>query len=110
MNKTFKPKLDKIVDLPYMILGKRVKVIKLLLNNDDDNNVDNIENFVNKFLKNVHKKNKGVTKFQIQCKFSSGKSYSVNAFSDITNDFEMREVDAMYQNIGEMVELNIFFS
>ena len=110
MNKTFKPKLDKIVDLPYMILGKRVKVIKLLLNNDDDNNVDNIENFVNKFLKNVQKKNKGVTKFQIQCKFSSGKSYSVNAFSDITNDFEMRNFDVLYEGVGEMVELNIFFS
>ena len=110
MNKTFKPKLDKIVDLPYMILGKRVKVVKLLLNNDDDNNVDNIENFVNKFLKNVQKKNKGVTKFQIQCKFSSGKSYSVNSFDDITKEFEMKDLNTLYQDIGDIVEINIFFS
>lgn len=102
MNKTFKPKLDKIVDLPYMIHNKKVKVIKLLLNNDDDNNVDNIENFVNKFLKNVQKKNKGITKFQIQCKFDSGKSYSVNAFQDIETGFVMNEFDAMYQNVGEI--------
>ena len=110
MNKTFKPKLDKIVDLPYMILGKRVKVVKLLLNNDDDNNVDNIENFVNKFLKNVQKKAKGVTKFQIQVKFSSGKSYSVNSFDDITKEFEMKDLNTLYQDIGDIVEINIFFS
>ena len=110
MNKTFKPKLDKIIDLPYMIHNKKVKLIKLLLNDDDNNDIDNIENFVNKFLKNVQKKNKGVTKFQIQVKFDSGKSYSVNAFQDIETDFEMRDMDAMYQNIGEIVEINVFFS
>ncbi len=110
MNKTFKPSFGQIVDLPYMIHNKKVKLIKLLLNNDHDNNVDNIELFINKFLKNVQKKNKGVTKFQIQVKFSSGKSYSVNAFQDIATGFIMNDFDVLYESIGEITELNIFIS
>ena len=108
-SKQFKPTLGKIIDLPYMIHGKKVKIVKLILNEDDDNNIDNIENLLNKFLKNVSKKAKGVTKYQIQVKFSSGKSYSVNSFDDISKEFEMKDLNALYQDIGDIVEINIFF-
>jgi hypothetical protein len=56
-SKKFKPTLVKIpIDLPYMIHGKKVKIVinKLLLNEDDDNDIDNIENLLNKFLKNYY--------------------------------------------------------
>ena len=109
-SKKFKPTISQIIDLPYMIHKKKVKVVKLLLNEDHDNSIDNIENLLNKFLKNVSKKAKGVTQFQIQVKFSSGKSYSVNSFDDITKEFEMKDLNAMYDGVCDIVEINIFFS
>ena len=109
-SKNFKPTLSKIIDLPYMIHNKKVKIVKLKLNEDDNNTIDNIELLLNKFLTNIKTKVKGVKSYQIQVKFSSGKSYSVNSFDDITKEFEMRDFDTMYQNIGEMVEINNFFS
>ena len=109
-SKKFKPTLGKIIDLPYMIHGKKVKVVKLILNEEDDNNIDNIENLLNKFLKNVSKKAKGVTKYQIQVKFSSGKSYSVNSFDDISTEFVMKDFETLYEGVGEIVEINVFFS
>ena len=93
-----------------MIHGKKVKVVKLKLNEDDDNDIDNIENLLNKFLTNIRTKVKGVKSYQIQVKFSSNKSYSVNSFDDITKEFEMKDFDLMYQDIGEITEINIFFS
>ena len=109
-SKKFKPTISQIIDLPYMIHGKKVKVVKLKLNEDDDNDIDNIENLLNKFLTNIRTKVKGVKSYQIQVKFSSGKSYSVNSFDDITKEFEMKDFDLMYQDIGEITEINIFFS
>ena len=109
-SKKFKPTLSKIIDLPYMIHGKKVKIVKLKLNNDDNNTIDNIELLLNKFLKNIQIKAKGVKSYQIQVKFSSGKSYSVNSFDDITKEFEMRDFNIMYQDVGDIVEINIFFS
>ena len=109
-SKKFKPTLSKIIDLPYMIHNKKVKIVKLKLNEDDDNDIDNIENLLNKFLTNIRTKVKGVKSYQIQIKFSSGKSYSVNAFTDISKEFKMRGIDAMYDNIGVMDEINVFFS
>ena len=108
-SKKFKPTLGKIIDLPYMIHGKKVKVVQLILNKKDDNN-NNIENLLNNFLKNVSKKAKGVTKYQIQVKFSSGKSYSVNSFDDISKEFVMKDFDTLYEGVGEIVEINVFFS
>ena len=105
-----KPKLSKISDLPYKIHGKNVKVCNLKLNENDDNSNENIENYVNKLLESIRAKIKGISSFQIQCKFSSGKSYTVNAFQDIKEMFEIRDINAMYQDIGDVVELNIFFS
>ncbi len=116
MNKTkkFKPTISQIIDLPYMIHGKKVKVVKLKLNDDDDNDIDNIELLLNKFLKNIQIKAKGVKSYQIQVKFSSGKGYSVNSFDDITKEFEMKTFDTMYENIGEKknakANKNKFFS
>ena len=109
-SKNFKPTLSKIIDLPYMIHNKKVKIVKLKLNEDDDNDIDNIELLLNKFLKNIQIKAKGVKSYQIQVKFSSGKSYSVNSFDDITKEFEMRDFNTMYQDVGDIVEINIFFS
>jgi len=109
-SKKFKPTLSKIIDLPYMIHGKKVKIVKLKLNEDDDNDIDNIELLLNKFLNNIKTKVKGVKSYQIQVKFSSGKSYSVNSFDDITKEFEMRDFNTMYQDVGDIVEINIFFS
>ena len=105
-----KPKLSKISDLPYKIHGKQVKVCNLKLNEDDDNSNENIEKYINKLLESIRAKIKNISSFQIQCKFSSGKSYTVNAFQDIKEMFEMRNIDAMYQDIGDVVELNIFLS
>ena len=52
----------------------------------------------------------GVTKYQIQVKFSSGKSYSVNSFDDISKEFVMKDFDTLYEGVGEIVEINVFFS
>ena len=109
-SKKFKPTLSKIIDLPYMIHNKKVKIVKLKLNENDDNNIDNIENLLNKFLTNIRTKVKGVKSYQIQVKFSSNKSYSVNSFDDITKEFEMKDLNTLYQDIGDIVEINIFFS
>ena len=109
-SKKFQPTLSKIIDLPYMIHNKKVKIVKLILNENDDNSIDNIENLLNKFLTNIKTKVKGVKSYQIQVKFSSNKSYSVNSFDDITKEFEMKDFDLMYQDIGELTEINIFFS
>ncbi len=109
-SKKFKPTLGKIIDLPYMIHGEKVKVVKLILNEEDDNDINNIENLLNKFLKNVSKKTKGVTKYQIQVKFSSGKSYSVNSLDDISKQFVMKDFDTLYDGVGDIVEINVFFS
>ena len=105
-----KPKLSKISDLPYKIHGKNVKVCNLKLNLEDDNSNENIEKYINKLLENIRTKIKGIRSFQIQVKMSSNKSYTVNAFQDIKEMFEMRDIDLLYQNVGDIVELNIFFS
>ena len=82
----------------------------MILNEEDDNDINNIENLLNNFLKNVSKKAKGVTKYQIQVKFSSGKSYSVNSFDDISKEFVMKDFDTLYDGVGDIVEINVFFS
>ena len=105
-----KPKLSKISDLPYKIHGKNVKVCNLKLNLEDDNSNENIEKYINKLLENIRTKIKGISSFQIQCKFSSGKTYTINSYQNIKEVFEMRDIDTLYQNVGDVIELNIFFS
>ena len=108
--KQIKPTLSKIIDLPYLIHDKKVKLCRLKLNEDDENDYENIENYVNKLLNSIRTKILEISSFQIQCKFSSGKSYSVNSFQDINEVFVMRDFDVLYQNIGEIVEMNVFFA
>ena len=110
VKKPIKPTLSKIIDLPYLIHNKKVKLCRLKLNEDDENDYENIENYVNKLLNSIRTKIKGISSFQIQIKFSSGKSYSVNSFQAINEVFEMRNFDVLYENVGEIVELSIFFS
>ena len=108
--KPIKLTLSKIIDLPYLIHNKKVKLCRLKLNDDDENDYQNIENYVNKLLASIRTKIKNISSFQIQCKFSSGKSYSVNSFQDINEVFVMRDFDVLYQNIGEILEMNVFLS
>jgi hypothetical protein len=110
VKKPIKPILSKIIDLPYLIHNKKVKLCRLKLNDDDENDHENVENYVNKLLASIRTKIKGVSSYQIQVKFSSGKSYSVNAFQGINEVFVMRDFDVLYQNIGEIEELNVFFA
>ena len=107
--KPIKPTLSKIIDLPYLIHNKKVKLCRLKLNEDDENDYENIENYVNKLLNSIRTKILGISSFQIQVKFSSGKSYSVNSFQGINEVFEMKDFTTLYQDIGEIVEMNIFF-
>ena len=109
VKKPIKPTLSKIIDLPYLIHDKKVKLCRLKLNEDDENDYENIENYVNKLLNSIRTKIKGISSFQIQIKFSSGKSYSVNSFQGINEVFEMRNFDVLYQDNGEILELNVFF-
>ena len=109
VKKSIKPTLSKIIDLPYLIHDKKVKLCRLKLNEDDENDYENIENYVNKLLNSIRTKIKGISSFQIQIKFDSGKSYSVNSFQAINEVFEMRDLNALYEGVGEIVELNIFF-
>ena len=83
---------------------------RLKLNDDDENDDENVENYVNKLLNSIQTKIKGVSSYQIQVKFSSNKSYSVNSFQGINEVFEMRNFDVLYDGVGEIVELNIFFA
>ena len=108
--KPIKPTLSKIIDLPYLIHNKKVKLCRLKLNDDDENDHENVEIYINKLLNSIRTKILGISSFQIQCKFSSGKSYSVNSFQGINEVFLMRDFDLLYQNIGEILELNIFFA
>ena len=108
--KPIKPTLSKIIDLPYLIHNKKVKLCRLKLNDDDENDYENIEIYVNKLLASIRTKILGVSSYQIQVKFSSGKSYSVNSFQSINEVFEMRDFTTLYQDVGDFVEMNIFFS
>ena len=110
VKKSIKPTLSKIIDLPYLIHNKKVKLCRLKLNEDDENDYENIENYVNKLLNSIRTKILGISSFQIQVKFSSGKSYSVNSFQAINEVFEMRDFTILYENVGEIVEMNIFFA
>ena len=110
-NKTkndIKPTVKGIVDLPYKIHGNHVKVAKVLLNKNDNNTHQNIETFVNKLLANLRGKN--INTFQIQAQFSSGKNYSINSFTDINADFVMNDFNALYVDVGDIEQLNNFFS
>ena len=71
--KQIKPILSKIIDLPYLIHNKKVKLCRLKLNEDDENDYQNIENYVNKLLASIRTKILSVSSYQIQVKFSSGK-------------------------------------
>ena len=108
--KTIKPILSKIIDSPYLIHNKKVKLCRLKLNDNDENDYENVEIYVNKLLASIRTKIKGISSFQIQVKLSSGKSYSVNAFQSINEVFEMRNFDALYESVGEILEMNVFFS
>ena len=103
-----KPSVKGIVDLPYKIHGNHVKVAKVLLNKHDNNTHQNIETFVNKLIVNLRGKN--IKSFQVQAQFSSGKNYSINSFTDINANFIMNDFNALYQDVGDIDQLNIFFS
>ena len=110
VKKPIKPTLSKIIDLTYLIHNKKVKLCRLKLNDDDENDHENVEIYINKLLNSIRTKIKGISSFQIQCKFSSGKSYSVNSFQGINEVFEMKDFTTLYQDIGDIVEMNVFFA
>ena len=101
-----KPKLESSRVLPHKIHGKNIHMTNFKLNPNDDNSDDNIEDFVNNIKKNL----KGVSSYQIMVKFSSGKQYACNNWSNIDTMFKMPDFNELYIDVGNITEVYFFLN